>query len=193
MPQSFKFSREVKMVRNDGPHGTADSVRVLRLSVSARRPSDTRLSPSAALCGQVPLSPSPTGSAVQPGVDVGNSLTILGSTDSQNPEDDRMGLGSSSSQQSPSVFSSGQIIQILQQNPDLVVELKSQVADRCSNRVRRSMQMTLRTRCFTTKSRRTPTFVRTPTTFLRARRICAGKAVSSHGASNSEQGITAIC
>jgi protein involved in polysaccharide export with SLBB domain len=53
-----------------------------------------------------------------------------GSSDTEDPEDDRNASSSASSVGTPLSLSSDQIIRILQQNPDLVVELKSQVADR---------------------------------------------------------------
>jgi len=53
-----------------------------------------------------------------------------GSEDSESSEDDRQRSTSASSSAVPLTLSAEQIIRILQQNPDLVVELKSQVADR---------------------------------------------------------------
>jgi protein involved in polysaccharide export with SLBB domain len=52
------------------------------------------------------------------------------SSDAEEPDDDRNSSMSSSGVGTPLSLSSDQIIRILQQNPDLVVELKSQVADR---------------------------------------------------------------
>jgi protein involved in polysaccharide export with SLBB domain len=52
------------------------------------------------------------------------------SSDTEEPDDDRNTSMSSSSVGTPLTLSSDQIIHILQENPDLVVELKSQVADR---------------------------------------------------------------
>jgi protein involved in polysaccharide export with SLBB domain len=53
-----------------------------------------------------------------------------GSSDTEDPDDDRNASSSASGVGTPLSLSSDQIIRILQQNPDLVVELKSQVADR---------------------------------------------------------------
>jgi protein involved in polysaccharide export with SLBB domain len=93
--------------------------------------------PVTAVHGQVAFGSSQQDNAVQPGGGVSSPLTTTGTTINQAPEDNRSISENSSSLQAPSTFSQGQsslssdqIIQILQQNPDLVVELKSQVADR---------------------------------------------------------------
>jgi protein involved in polysaccharide export with SLBB domain len=70
-------------------------------------------------------------SSSSPGL--GTSSSGLGATDapqSDSPQDDRSRLSNAESLVAPASLSSDQIIHILQQNPDLVVELKSQVADR---------------------------------------------------------------
>jgi protein involved in polysaccharide export with SLBB domain/surface antigen len=80
--------------------------------------------------GQVPFAPSQSQGASQSLVDQGGGGTATGSTDSEDSEDDLNTSTSSSSLAAPVTLSSDQIIHILQQNPDLVVEIKSQVADR---------------------------------------------------------------
>ena len=63
----------------------------------------------------------------------GASSSGLGATDasqSDSSQDDRSRSSSADNLAVPASLSADQIIQILQQNPDLVVELKSQVADR---------------------------------------------------------------
>jgi protein involved in polysaccharide export with SLBB domain len=60
----------------------------------------------------------------------GSALGLTGSSDTQGAEDDRNASPGADSLGTPLSLSSDQIIRILQQNPDLVVELKSQVADR---------------------------------------------------------------
>ncbi len=103
---------------------------MLRLGVFAASMLAFALIPVVAVHGQAELGSSPLDSAIQPGGGVSSPLAATVSANSQNPEDDRGSSGSSSSPQVPSTLSSDQIIQILQQNPDLVVELKFQVADR---------------------------------------------------------------
>jgi protein involved in polysaccharide export with SLBB domain len=80
--------------------------------------------------GQTPFVSSSLQSTAQPSAGDGSGLASTGSADSANSEDDRSASTSSRSLTAPSPLSSDQIIHILQQNPDLVVELKSQVADR---------------------------------------------------------------
>ncbi len=80
--------------------------------------------------GQVPVASSPMQSTAQPPTGDGSSVATTGSADSANTGSDRNALTSPSSLTGPIALSSDQIIHILQQNPDLVVELKSQVADR---------------------------------------------------------------
>jgi protein involved in polysaccharide export with SLBB domain len=80
--------------------------------------------------GQVPVASSPMQSTAQPPAGDGSSVATTVSADSANTGSDRNALTSPSSLTGPIALSSHQIIHILQQNPDLVVELKSQVADR---------------------------------------------------------------
>jgi protein involved in polysaccharide export with SLBB domain len=97
--------------------------------------------------GAAPSQGSPTGAAPSQGMgqpsagDSGSDSTGFGSgltgsadsgasSDAEEPDDDRNSSMSSSGVGTPLSLSSDQIIRILQQNPDLVVELKSQVADR---------------------------------------------------------------
>jgi len=78
--------------------------------------------------GQMPFAPSSSQNTAQPAADSG--LATTGSADSENLGGDR-GASTRSPTLTPSgSLSSDQIVHILQQNPDLVVELKSQVADR---------------------------------------------------------------
>ena len=80
--------------------------------------------------GQVPSALSPLQSPVRSSADEGRGGATVGSADSQNPRDDRDASTSSDSSTVPLALSSDQLIHILQQNPDLVVELKSQVSNR---------------------------------------------------------------
>ncbi len=86
--------------------------------------------------GQTPFSPAPTQSTAQPtaGADTSAPTTTPGGSASTTAGSDRNTDSNSSTNTgnlTPSFsLSSGQIIDILQQNPDLVLELKSQVADR---------------------------------------------------------------
>ncbi len=87
--------------------------------------------------GQTPFSPAPTQSTAQPtaGADSsapttttgGNAVTTIAGSDKYADANSSTNVGNLTPSFS---LSSGQIIDILQQNPDLVLELKSQVADR---------------------------------------------------------------
>jgi protein involved in polysaccharide export with SLBB domain len=85
--------------------------------------------PAAAAHGQIPLGSAPSQSTTQPMTDEGSSSGLAESAATKDPDNDHTSM-SSSSLGAPLTLSSDQIIHILQQNPDLVVELKSQVADR---------------------------------------------------------------
>jgi protein involved in polysaccharide export with SLBB domain len=133
MPQSSKVSSAINILRSYRPRGMAHcdrrSLLVASMLIFA-------FIPVATVHGQAPFGSSQPDNAVQPGGGVSSPLTA-GSATNQAPEDSRSVSENSSSLQPPSTFSQGQsslssdqIIQILQQNPDLVVELKSQVADR---------------------------------------------------------------
>jgi protein involved in polysaccharide export with SLBB domain len=137
MPQSSKLSRPIGIARSSRSRVIAYCDQMLRLSLLVASVLMFSLIPVAAAHAQGAFGSSQQDNAVQPGGGVSSPLTTTGSTPNQAPEDDRSIPGSSSSLQAPSTFSQGsstlssdQIIQILQQNPDLVVELKSQVADR---------------------------------------------------------------
>jgi len=78
--------------------------------------------------GQTPLSSSPAQSAAQPTASADSSAATTTTSGSEKYADSN---GSTSAPNLASFsLSSSQIIDILQQNPDLVLELKSQVADR---------------------------------------------------------------
>ncbi len=79
---------------------------------------------------QVPFASVSSQSSTQPSGDEGGSAASTMTDDSQNSRDDHGRLTSTSGLENSRALSSDQIIDLLQQNPDLVVELKSQVADR---------------------------------------------------------------
>jgi protein involved in polysaccharide export with SLBB domain len=89
--------------------------------------------PAARAHGQIPTGAAPSqGTAQTPAGDTPSDSTGsgLGSALSSDTDQDRDSSMSSGNGGIPLSLSSDQIIRILQQNPDLVVELKSQVADR---------------------------------------------------------------
>jgi protein involved in polysaccharide export with SLBB domain len=80
---------------------------------------------------QVPLPPTSQQNAAQPTVDDRSDLGTLSSADNASDASDRQNTSMNGDDvTAPQVLSTGQIIRILQQTPDLVVELKSQLADR---------------------------------------------------------------
>jgi protein involved in polysaccharide export with SLBB domain len=80
--------------------------------------------------GQEVLGSSPLQSTVQSGQDPDSSLMTTAFTDDNSSDDALQASSGSSNPPAEPPLSSDQIISILQQNPDLVVELKSQAADR---------------------------------------------------------------
>ncbi len=131
MSQSLTFSRVIKMVRSCRPHAAARCVQMLSLALIVTVPMLAMMLISVpAAQGQMLTGSAPPQNTAQPSQDEGSILTTTGSGDSENPEDDRRSSTSSGSSAAPLTLSADQIIRILQQNPDLVVELKSQVADR---------------------------------------------------------------
>jgi len=90
---------------------------------------------SAAARAQDAFAPPPTQSTAAPTTDTGSSQssTIFGGSDDPTADltdDSRTISAGSNALSGPASLSSDQIVQILQQSPDLVVEIKSQVADR---------------------------------------------------------------
>ena len=136
MPQPSTVARVIRMSRRCHSQVTSSCDRMPQLAVVAAVSmlAFTLVSNTAAY-GQVPGASSPMqgpppmqGTAQPPTGDSGSLPT--GSVDSGNTGSDRSALASPSTLAGPVALSSDQIIHILQQNPDLVVELKSQVADR---------------------------------------------------------------
>jgi len=131
MQQSIIFVRIVRIVRGYYSHVSLYYGRMPRLALLRTASILAFLFfLGTAAHGQVPSAPSPLQSTAQPSADEGSSGATIGAADSEDPRDDRDTSTSSNSSTVPLALSSDQIIHILQQNPDLVVELKSQVANR---------------------------------------------------------------
>jgi protein involved in polysaccharide export with SLBB domain len=131
MSQCLPFSCAIQMVRGCRSHAASYCVQMpsLTLIVTVSVLAFMLISEPLAH-GQMSSPPMPLESTAQPLSDERSILTSTGSDDSENSEDDRRRSTSSSVSAAPLTLSAEQIIRILQQNPDLVVELKSQVADR---------------------------------------------------------------
>jgi protein involved in polysaccharide export with SLBB domain len=131
MPQLSTVARIIRMSRSCHSHVTSLCDRMPQLAVVAAV-SMLALTPvsNTAAHGQVPGASSPMQSTAQPPTGDGSGLATTGAADGGNNGSDRSTSTSSSNLTTPLALSSDQIIHILQQNPDLVVELKSQVADR---------------------------------------------------------------
>src|SRR5580704_7967001 len=129
MPQPSTVARVIRMSRSCYSHVTAfcDRMPQLALVAAVYMLAFTLVSNTAAR-GQVPGASSPIQSTAQPLTDVGSGPATTGAATGGNAGSDRSTLTSSSNLTAPLALSSDQIIHILQQNPDLVVELKSQVA-----------------------------------------------------------------
>jgi protein involved in polysaccharide export with SLBB domain len=130
------FSRYASIARSYRSHVLACCDRMPQVALVAVFLAAITFIPDAVIHGQMPTGAAPSQSTAQPSTeDSGSGLAGLsvetGSSDSQDTgtQDRSTSLNSSSAGTSLSL-SSDQIIHILQENPDLVVELKSQVADR---------------------------------------------------------------
>ena len=96
--------------------------------------------------GQTPLSPGLAQSPTQPATSADNSAVTTPIPGSDKYADSNSSLNAGNLTPSFSL-SSSQIIDILQQNPDLVLELKSKWPIACRSRACRSMPTRSRTRC----------------------------------------------
>jgi protein involved in polysaccharide export with SLBB domain len=143
MSQSSKFSRCASVAKRHRSEVLAGCDRLTRAALIAVVLVAGTSLPAARAHGQIPTGAAPSQGMAQPsagdsGSDstgIGSGVTgsasgLTGSSDDQGAEDDRNASPGADSLGTPLSLSSDQIIHILQQNPDLVVELKSQVADR---------------------------------------------------------------
>ena len=131
MPQLSTIAPVIRMSRSCYSHVASLYDRMPQLAgIAAVSMLAFTLASNIAAHGQVPGASSPMQSTAQPSTGEGGGLLTTGSADSGNTGSDRSGSASPSILTGPVALSSEQIIHILQQNPDLVVELKSQVADR---------------------------------------------------------------
>ena len=129
MLQSSIFARYARNARSHRSHVISCCDRMPQVALVAVLLVAFTFISEAAAHGQVPTGSAPSQSMAQTAAD--NSGSVLsGSSNTEDPVDERNDLPSSRSLGTPLSLSSDQIIHILQQNPDLVVELKSQVADR---------------------------------------------------------------
>lgn len=131
MPQSSTFSGAAYMSQSQHSHVGAYFVRVARVVLlTATSMLMFFFIPVAAMSGQVQSASSPTQGTAQAS---GNESRGTASTTADDSQNSGEYLGSSTSSNSltaPIALSSDQIINLMEQNPDLAVELKSQVADR---------------------------------------------------------------
>ena len=119
MPESATSSPEVNIVQNCRSRVVSYRERMLRLSLFATPMLTFALIPVAAY-GQGVLGPSPLNSTSQPGAGTSSPLATPGSTNSQNPQDDR---GSSGGSSSPQVHQPSRLIKSSRsadEYPDLV-------------------------------------------------------------------------
>jgi protein involved in polysaccharide export with SLBB domain len=116
-----RFHSRVAFYRARGPRLVLIAVVVLLAFAFASEP---------AVLAQEPSTSSPLQGTADAQTDKGSSPATTDSANSEDTQDDRSASSKTSSLSAPLTLSSDQIIHILQQNPDLIVELKSQVADR---------------------------------------------------------------
>jgi len=136
MSDSSRFSRDFRVAKGKHPQVLTLCARRLRLASTVGVVTAFLFVAGARAYGQMPTGAVPSQGTTQPiAGDTGLGLTGVGSgssltSDSEDVAGDRTNSMSSAGVGTPVSLSFDQIIQILQQNPDLVVELKSQVADR---------------------------------------------------------------
>jgi len=147
MFQTYKFSRYVSVARCHRSQVLTCCDRLFRVALTALVLVACTSLFVARADGQIPTGAAPSQGTQPTAGDNSSDSTGLGSglmgpagsedsadsgasSGAEEPDDDRDTSMSSSGVGPPLTLSSDQIIRILQQNPDLVVELKSQVADR---------------------------------------------------------------
>ena len=143
MSQSTKFSRSARVAECHRSQVLTCCARLTRAVLIAMVLVAGTSLPAARAHGQIPTGAAPSQGMAQSasgdsgsdsiGTDsgvTGSASGLTGSSDMQGTEDNRNAPPGADSLGTPLSLSSDQIIRILQQNPDLVVELKSQVADR---------------------------------------------------------------
>jgi protein involved in polysaccharide export with SLBB domain len=138
MPQSSHSAGAVNVTPGQTPRLCARTARTPQLAFFVATSVLTFLFTSGATAnGQTPFSSGPAQSTAQSGVQSAAQPTVSGDSSASTTTtagSDRSGDSNSSTNTSNLTaslsLSSSQIIDILQQNPDLVLELKSQVADR---------------------------------------------------------------
>ena len=138
MPQSTTFAGSTKMMPCRSLQASAYCTRISRTVCFAAALVLALSSIATAAYGQMLSSPDSTQSMAQSSAEENNSASATMSDDSATMSDDSEDSGEDSDASSANrgnlapqtALSSDQIINILQQNPDLAMELKSQLADR---------------------------------------------------------------
>jgi protein involved in polysaccharide export with SLBB domain len=125
---------------------------------------------------------------------IGSAVTesasgLTGSSDTQGTEDDRNASPGADSLGTPLSLSSDQIIRILQQNPDLVVELKSQVADRLQQQGTQVDANDITDQMLYNQIATNADLRANITTFLRARGYVSSNDLPTMGSNASDGGI----
>lgn len=136
MPQSYIFAVAERMSRNCQLHWGVRGTRLLRaVFVASAATLIFFLVAQPCASGQVPTGAPSTQSTAQPSGSEGASPeeeTPIGNENSgsENSEDQSVSLPAGGTLSQPLALSADQIITLLQENPDLVVELKGFIADR---------------------------------------------------------------
>ncbi len=133
MPKLFTFLPLRKPIRSSVSPETDRTGKLPRLAAAAVLGLVGMLAQPAHAQAGFPASSPQSTSQSPSGPGLGGSSSGLGGTDasqSDSSQDDRSRSSSADNLAVPASLSADQIIHILQQNPDLVVELKSQVTDR---------------------------------------------------------------
>ncbi len=130
MTQPSTFAGAINMTRCQRSHVRVYCIRMSQVALFAAA-SMLMFSfiTEASANGQAPFASTSTQNTAQPSRNEGSNAAIT-TDDTENSRDDGGSLTNTSGLATSRSLSSDQIISLLQQNPDLMVELKSQVADR---------------------------------------------------------------
>jgi len=205
MSQSSKFARYVRIARSHRSCVFDCCGRLSRVTLTVAVMAACMSLPAVRTLGQMPTGAAPPQGMNQPAVGEGNSEPtgfgpgFTGSAgsrgladtaaDSEDPTDDPNGPQSADSLGTPLSLSSDQIIRILQQNPDLVVELKSQVADRLQQQGTEVDANDITDQMLYNQIATNADLRANITTFLRARGYVSSNGLPSMGSSVTEGSI----
>lgn len=198
MPDCSKISRYVRVARCHRLQVWACRDRLPRVALLAVVLAACTSFPAVRAYGQIPVGAAPSQGTGQPAAgESGSGSTGLGSglaglagtSDTGDSNDDRNVAPGGDSVGTPLSLSSDQIIRILQQNPDLVVELKSQAADRLQQQGTQVDANDITDQMLYNQIATNADLRTNITTFLRARGYVSSNDLPTTGANAGDGGI----